>query len=222
MRSYGQYCTFARGLDVVGDRWVLLIVRERRDGPRRYNELLWGLPGIATKLLSDRLRALEAAGVIERPDSHTYAPTKGGDGLREVVYSLGRWANPLMKRPLGNDEFRSHWLTHPIHVLYEGVDKRRPRLVIEVDTGDAPMTIASANGTVRVVPGRPASPDLVLSGPPDGIIGLLAGMRHRASVRTVTITDRHRRRPDRVTRSNGDRPALAELGPVARAGDRRR
>ncbi|HTD63638.1 MAG TPA: winged helix-turn-helix transcriptional regulator [Verrucomicrobiae bacterium] len=188
MRSYGQYCTFARGLDVVGDRWVLLIVRELLDGPRRYNELLWGLPGIATNLLADRLRALEDAGVIERPDDHTYALTKWGEGLREVVYSLGRWANPLMKRPLGNDEFRSHWLTHPIHVLYEGVDKRRPRLVIEVDTGDAPMTIASANGTVRVVPGRPASPDLVLSGPPDGIIGLLAGMRDRASVAKVTIT----------------------------------
>ena len=126
--------------------------------------------------------------MIERPDDHTYALTKWGEGLREVVYSLGRWANPLMKRPLGNDQFRSHWLTHPIHVLYEGVDKRRPRLVIEVDTGDAPMTIASANGTVRVVPGRPASPDLVLSGPPDGIIGLLAGMPDRASVAKVTIT----------------------------------
>src|SRR5438132_7398457 len=188
MRSYGQYCTFARGLDVVGGRWGVLIVRELLDGPRRYNELLWGVPGIATNLLADRLRALEDAGVIERPDGHTYALTKWGEGLREVVYSLGRWANPLMKRPLGNDEFRSHWLTHPIHFLYEGVDKRRPRLVIEVDTGDAPMTIASANGTVRVVPGRPASPDLVLSGPPDGIIGLLAGMPDRASVAKVTIT----------------------------------
>ena len=188
VRSYRQYCSFARGLDVVGDRWILLIVRELLNGPRRYNELLWGLPGIATNLLADRLRALEDAGVIGRPDDHTYALTKWGEGLREVVYSIGRWANPLMKRPLGNDEFRSHWLTHPIHVLYEGVDKRRPRLVIEVDTGDAPMTIASANGTVRVVPGRPASPDLVLSGPPDGIIGLLAGMRDRASVAKVTIT----------------------------------
>jgi len=189
MRSYGQYCTFARGLDVVGDRWVLLIVRELLDGPRRYNELLWGLPGIATNLLADRLRALEDAGVIERPDDHTYALTKWGEGLREVVYSLGRWANPLMKRPLGNDEFRSHWLTHPIHVLYEGVDNRRPRLVIEVDTGDAPMTIASANGTVRVVPGRPASPDLVLSGPPDGPPCRNAGSR------VGRQSHRHRRRP---------------------------
>ena len=104
-----------------------------------------------------------------------------------------------MKRPLGTDEFRSHWLTHPIHVLYEGVDKRRPRLVIEVDTGDAPMTIASGNGTVRVVPGRPASPDLVLSGPPDGIIGLLAGIRDRASVAKVAVT--------------GDARKLAKLRP---------
>ena len=187
MRSYGQYCTFARGLDVVGDRWVLLIVRELLDGPRRYNELLWGLPGIATNLLADRLRALEDAGVIERPDDHTYALTKWGEGLREVVYSLGRWANPLMKRPLGNDEFRSHWLTHPIHVLYEGVDRRRPRLTVQVDTADAPMTLESANGRVRVVPGRHPSPDLVLSGPPDGIIGMLAGKRDRPAVAKVTV-----------------------------------
>jgi DNA-binding HxlR family transcriptional regulator len=199
MRTYGQYCSFARGLDVIGDRWVLLIVRELLDGPRRYNELLHGLPGIATNLLSDRLRALEDAGVIERRERQTYALTAWGEGLREVVYALGRWANPLMKRPLGDDEFRSHWLTHPIHVLYEGVDRRRPRLVIEVNTGDAPMTIESASGRVRVKPGRPASPDLVLSGPPDGIIGLLAGIRDRASTREVTV--------------KGDPRALARLRP---------
>ena len=193
MRSYGRYCTIARGLDVVGDRWVLLIVRELLDGPRRYNELLHGLPGIATNLLAERLRDLEEAGVLERHDDHTYALTAWGEGLREVVYALGRWANPLMKRPLGDDEFRSHWLSHPIHVLYDGVDRRRPRLSVEVITGDAPMTIESANGRVRVVPGRATSPDVVLTGPPDGIIGLLAGIRDRPSTREVTVKGDARR-----------------------------
>jgi DNA-binding HxlR family transcriptional regulator len=199
VRSYGQYCSFARGLDVIGDRWILLIVRELLDGPGRYNELMHGLPGIATNLLTERLRALEDAGVIERHGEHAYALTAWGEGLREVVYALGRWANPLMKRPLGDDEFRSHWLSHPIHILYEGVDRRRPRLVVEVNTGDAPMTIESANGRVRVKPGRPAAPDLVLSGPPDGIIGLLAGIRNRASTREVAV--------------KGDARTLARLRP---------
>ena len=73
MRSYRQYCGLARALDVIGERWSLLIVRELLDGPRRYNELLEGLPGIATNLLTDRLRNLEADGVLRRLDDGRYA-----------------------------------------------------------------------------------------------------------------------------------------------------
>ena len=188
MRSYRQYCSFARGLDVIGDRWILLIVRELLDAPRRYNELLDGLPGIATNLLADRLRDLVDAGVLERREGQTYALTEWGEGLRDVIYSLGRWARPLMGQLRRDDEFRSHWLVHPIRVLYEGVDKRRPSLTVEVDLdGDEPVTIESAGGRVRVVPGRPASPDVVLNGPPDGVIGLLAGKRDRPSVARVSV-----------------------------------
>lgn len=188
MRSYHQYCSFARGLDVVGDRWILLIVRELLQGPRRYNELLHGLPGIATNLLAERLEGLVEAGVLERRDDRTYALTPWGEGLGDVIHALGRWARPLMGRMERDDEFRSHWLIHPIHVLYEGVDRRRPRLNVEVDTADAPMTLESANGRVRVVPGRHPSPDVVLSGPPDGIIGVLAGKHDRPAVAKVTVT----------------------------------
>ena len=202
MRSYRQYCSFARGLDVVGDRWILLIVRELLSGPRRYNELLDGLPGIATNLLADRLRDLVATGVVERRDDQTYALTEWGEGLRDVIYSLGRWARPLMGQLRQDDEFRSHWLVHPIRVLYEGVDKRRPPLTVEVDLdGDEPVTIASAGGRVRVVPGRPASPDLILSGPPDGVIGLLAGKRDRPAVAKVSV--------------KGDARKIAKLRPSA-------
>ena len=175
MRSYGQYCALARGLDIVGDRWSLLIVRELLDGPRRYNELLDRLRGIATNLLTERLRTLEAAGVVARQDDREYALTPWGQGLREVVYAFARWAAPLMARPAGDDEFRGSWLTHPINVLFEGVDRRRPRLTVEVDIGDEPMTVESSAGRVRAVPGRAAAPDIVLSGAPDGIVGLLAG-----------------------------------------------
>src|SRR5256885_4947377 len=188
MRSYRQYCSFARGLDVIGDRWILLIVRELLDAPRRYNELLDGLPGIATNLLADRLRDLIDAGVLERREGQTYALTEWGEGLRAVISSLGRGARPLMGQLRRDDEFRSHWLVHPIRVLYEGVDKRRPSLTVEVDLdGDEPVTIESAGGRVRVVPGRPASPDVVLNGPPDGVIGLLAGKRDRPSVARVSV-----------------------------------
>jgi DNA-binding HxlR family transcriptional regulator len=187
VRSYRQYCSFARGLDVIGDRWILLIVRELLEGPRRYNELLHGLPGVATNLLAQRLQDLVEDGVIEQRVDHTYALTAWGEGLRDVIHALGRWARPLMGRMERDDEFRSHWLVHPIHVLYEGVDRRRPRLNVAIDTADAPMTLESANGRVRVVPGRHPAPDVVLSGPPDGIIGVLAGKHDRPAVAKVTV-----------------------------------
>jgi DNA-binding HxlR family transcriptional regulator len=134
MRSYKQYCSFARGLDVIGDRWILLIVRELLDGPRRYNELLDGLPGIATNLLADRLKDMGESGILERRDGGAYALTPRGEQLREVIYAVGRWARPLMGQLKRDDEFRSHWLVHPIRVLFENVDRRRPRMTIEVDT----------------------------------------------------------------------------------------
>ena len=201
MRSYRQYCSFARGLDIVGDRWILLIVRELLQGPRRYNELLHGLPGIATNLLADRLQDLVEEGVLEQRTDHTYALTTWGEGLRDVIYAVGTWARPLMGQMKRDDEFRSHWLIHPIHVLYEGVDRRRPRLNVEVNTADAPMTLESANGRVRVVPGRHPSPDVVLSGPPDGIIGVLAGKHDRPAVAKVTV--------------KGDARKIAKLRPHA-------
>lgn len=99
MRSYGQYCGLARSLEVVGDRWNLLIVRQLLVGSARYRDLLEGLPGIATNLLADRLRDLETAGVIERRLADTgsvveYALTEWGAELRQPIESLIRWSTP--------------------------------------------------------------------------------------------------------------------------------
>lgn len=175
VRSYRQYCGLARALDVVGDRWALLIVRELLEGPRRYGELLNGLPGIASNLLVERLRSLLESGVVSRHSDGRYALTPWGDGLHEAVYALGRWAGPLMARPLGDDEFRAHWLRHVVVALFEGVDHRRGDLTVEIHVGDESMTLISAGGRVRLAPGRATMPDLVLSGPPDSLVGLIGG-----------------------------------------------
>ena len=66
-RRYGQYCSLARALDVVGERWTLLIIRELLNGPRRYQEMLDNLPGIGTNLLAARLRDLGDAGIVRKP-----------------------------------------------------------------------------------------------------------------------------------------------------------
>src|SRR5215472_2870335 len=116
MRSYDQYCAAARALDVVGDRWTLLIVRELMvQQPCRYTDLQFGLPGIATNLLADRLRHLEEHGVITReaappPVATTlFRLTPRGEALRPVLTALGEWGAPLL-RDADDAVFRSHWL----------------------------------------------------------------------------------------------------------------
>ena len=178
MRSYRQYCWLARGLDVIGDRWVLLVVRELLPGPRRYGELLDGLPGMATNLLTERLRAMEADGLVTR-DGDRYALTERGDALRAVLFAIGEWAAPLMGPQEPDEAFRSHWIEYPMTALFPGEDRSRPDLTIEVRCGERPMTVRSADGRVHVEPGPAAAPDLVLTGPPDAVLGLFT---HRLTV----------------------------------------
>src|SRR5262245_6128782 len=117
MRSYRQADAVAKALDVVGDRWSLLIVRELQTlGPSRYTDLQAGLPGIATNLLAARLRELEAAGVITRelvtrPAPVTlFALTTRGRALRPVLQALAQWGGPLLDGATADLPFQGHWL----------------------------------------------------------------------------------------------------------------
>ena len=103
MRSYRQYCGLAKALDVIGDRWNLLIVRELlARSPARYTDLHNGLPGIATNLLADRLRELEAAGVVRKYEAPppvattVFELTARGEDLWPAIRELGRWGRPLL------------------------------------------------------------------------------------------------------------------------------
>ena len=175
VKTYNQYCGLARALDLVGDRWALLVVRELLEGPRRYNELLEGLPGIATNLLAERLRELESGGVIERRDGGRYALTPWGQGLHEPIYALGRWAGPLM-RERGEAAFRPQWLRHMVFARFEGVDPERREMVVELHVdGGEPYGLVSSGGRVHLVRGPASSPDVTLTGPADGVAGLLGG-----------------------------------------------
>ena len=100
-RSYGQFCAAAKALDVVGERWTLLVVRELLLGPRRFTDLLAALPGLGTSLLTSRLKHLEAAGVIRREQlpppagSRVYQITDTGLGVGLVVKALADWGAQL-------------------------------------------------------------------------------------------------------------------------------
>lgn len=89
-RGYGQYCPIARALDVLGERWSLMIVRDMLVGATRFNELARGLPGLSRSLLAKRLRQLERAGVVEHVDQQ-YLLTDAGRGLEPIVFGLGSW-----------------------------------------------------------------------------------------------------------------------------------
>jgi DNA-binding HxlR family transcriptional regulator/putative sterol carrier protein len=112
---YSQYCALARALDVAGDRWTLLIVRELAPGPRRFTDLIDGLPGVSRKLLTDRLRALERDGIIARKElpppaaRQVYELTDDGRDLATAVAPLIAWgARRLGDREPG-ESFRPRW-----------------------------------------------------------------------------------------------------------------
>lgn len=104
-RSYNQYCPIAHALDLVGDRWTLLIVRDLLLGPKRFSDLFGGLSGIGTNLLTDRLKQLEQAGIVQRRTlpppaaSAVYELTTYGRELEEVLRALAHWGGQSLGRP---------------------------------------------------------------------------------------------------------------------------
>ena len=175
MRSYHQFCGLARALDVVGERWTLLIVRELLAGPRGYNQLLAGLPGISTNLLADRLRSLDEMGILNRLDDGKYELTSWGYDLREVVYALGRWAGPLMAKPRGDDHFQISWLHHMVIARFEGHDPDRVDLTVELCVDEDVFTLDSFDGRVTLTPGRAIQPDIILIGDTEPVVSCLLG-----------------------------------------------
>lgn len=213
MRSYSHFCGLAKALDVVGDRWTLLIVRELLLLERaRYTDLQQGLPGIATNLLATRLRELEEAGVVRREElppptpATIYSLTEWGGELKPIVLALGRWASPVLMRDAApDDEFRSYWLGLSLEANLEDRYPRRKPITIELRIGDEPVRIEMADGRVRVRRGAATSPNAILSGPPAPVFQLLVG-------RTDLATARRQR-----VRLDGNAAVLDRLRPVPRS-----
>lgn len=180
MRSYDEYCSVAKSLDVVGDRWTLLIVRELLlRGACRYTDLRNGLPGIASNLLADRLRDLEAAGIVAReaappPVATTlFRLTPRGEELRPVLDGLMRWGLPLMTEQTERDAVRSHWLAGALGTMLVDRQPAGPPATLALDIGDEPIAIALGDGAVDITLGPVEDPDAVLSGPARPVMGVL-------------------------------------------------
>lgn len=159
-RSYNQYCAVAKGLDVIGERWTLLLVRELLLGPRRYGDLLAASPGIGTNLLADRLHMMEAQGLVERvtlpppAGSTVYRLTEDGAELEPVVRAIGRWGGRFLgsRRP---DEhlapgayfvaIRERFRPERAAGLYEAYEFRVDGRVFEVRVEDGTCTTSEGS-----------------------------------------------------------------------------
>lgn len=184
MKSYNQYCAVARALDVIGDRWVLLIVRELLAfGPSRYTDLKRGLPGIATNLLAERLKVMEAEGLIERRDAPApvgapvYELTERGHALDSVLNSLADWGLPKMiGGPSATDVVQPQWVG-----LIAGPSLRDhlapgQRLVFGIRTEEGSVRVTLDADGCSMERGIDGAVDVTLSGTAQLVGGALSGL----------------------------------------------
>ncbi|MFE2065135.1 winged helix-turn-helix transcriptional regulator [Streptomyces sp. NPDC059467] len=160
-RSYDQYCSAARALDVVGDRWTLLIVRELLAGPRRYTDLHADLPGVSTDVLASRLKDMERDGLTTRRRlpppgaAYVYELTGRGRELLPVLQALGKWGEPELGERRPTDAVRAHWFALPLLRSLEGEGLVEVRL----EEGDFHVHVGAENGPVYGDGPAPAEPD---------------------------------------------------------------
>jgi len=181
-RSYGQFCGVSRALDVVGERWTLLVVRELIMGPRRYKDLADTLSGIGTNLLAARLRDLEAQGLIGRrklpppAGSTVYELTAFGRELEPIVFALGRWGRKLLAPELGDQIFNGRWLLFALKANFIAAQARGVREIYELRIGDEATVHAEVrDGNLEVREGPAEEPDLVVDAPLEVLLALTRG-----------------------------------------------
>jgi DNA-binding HxlR family transcriptional regulator/putative sterol carrier protein len=173
-RDYGQFCGLAHALEMVGERWALLIVRDLLVGPKRYSDLRRGLPRIPTNILAARLRKLEETGVVHRrvlprPDgSVVYELTPYGRDLEEVVLTLGRWGARTMDEPGPDDIVTTDSLVMAMRSMFRGEAADGGRLGFELRFGGDPGTeqvvvhALVAGGAAEIATGPLPDADLVI------------------------------------------------------------
>jgi DNA-binding HxlR family transcriptional regulator/putative sterol carrier protein len=180
-RTYDQYCAVARALDVVGERWTLLLVRELLTGPKRFKDLLDGLSGIGTTLLTARLKDLEGHGILRRTTlpppagSKVYELTDLGRSLEPVVMALSRWGLKLLDAPRREEVSRPGWAMVALQssLELEAVRGRKETYEFRVDGELFHVQVDGDEPVLRQGPA--ADPDLTISGDTETLLGVAAG-----------------------------------------------
>ncbi|MFI0962802.1 winged helix-turn-helix transcriptional regulator [Streptomyces sp. NPDC021080] len=205
-RSYDQYCSAARALDAVGDRWTLLIVRELLGGPRRYTDLHADLPGVSTDVLASRLKDMERDGLATRRRlpppgaAYVYELTGRGRDLLPVLQALGEWGAPALGERRPTDAVRAHWFALPLLRGLGAAGSGEGLIEVRLDEGLFHVWLGAGEGPLYGDGPAPREPDARLA--PD------ARTREALNRGTVTLLDALREGRVDVT---GDGPLAKAL-----------
>jgi DNA-binding HxlR family transcriptional regulator len=183
-RSYRDSCAIARALDVVGERWALLVVRELLFAPQRFSQLRHALPHVSSNLLADRLRELESNGVIRRAPAPTdvsqaYELTDWGRKLEPILLALGDWGIDTPQPPEPTALSATSVL-----IFLQGAarpDPAGPPMTCRLELDGRVWTVRLASGRAEVQAGEPATADVSLRADPKTLGGLLADPRTLAT-----------------------------------------
>lgn len=171
-KTYNQFCPIAHALDLVGERWSLLIVRELSHGPLRYTDLHDRLGGCSTNMLATRLRDLETGGVVARRQLPPPAPatvyelTEAGDGLRPVLRSLALWGARTIGPPPAEGDLPAGWLARAVGLVVEPI---APAGRFQLACGDQRVGVSDG----ATVDGDVERPEVTLAGDAAAMFGLL-------------------------------------------------
>jgi DNA-binding HxlR family transcriptional regulator len=195
-RSYHQYCAVAKALDVIGERWTLLILRDLVHlGPRRFSDLRDGLPGIGANLLTERLRHLEQEELIRRrrlpppARSAVYELTPLGASLEPMLIELGRWGGNFMAARDAGEVFFPSGHISGIRATFRPEDARGVRASYEFRVDGESFHVKIDDGSLDTALGPAADPDLVIATDvPTSIDLMLRRTTPREGLRSGAVT----------------------------------
>jgi DNA-binding HxlR family transcriptional regulator len=207
-RNYGQYCGLAYALDLVGERWALLVIRDLLLGPRRFTDIARGLPGIPSNILSARLKQLEADGIasrrlLPRPDgSIVYELTDYGRELEGILLALGLWGARSLGAPRETDVLTPTALVLALRASFQPDAARADEATYQVSVGEITVHARVREGMVEVTEGAAADADLALAGDPSLLEVMTGRITPEQAVEQGTLA---------VTGDRGLLPRFAEL-----------
>jgi DNA-binding HxlR family transcriptional regulator len=184
---YRQFCPLARAVEIIGERWTLLVVRELLLRPNRFSDLLGRLDGISTSVLADRLAGLEEAGLVRRTvlkspvPATVYELTDDGRGLEPAVFELARWGYRRLLPSRPDDRVDAEWVRLALSACAQRSETRRSSFALEMPEGGETVTVYVAGGPRgTIVHPPPGTAHTTIAGDPETLLRIVSGLLNPA------------------------------------------